>query len=269
MIRNRSAFTRITIAVMVATTLYLGLSSTVTAQEDDHESWNIPPNILAEATQPKGFFHIAPMVGATGIYGDVTAQGQSAEVEFSPLDAAESLDLDVGVGVEVGYKHTSVLADMRYLHAVTDQAELDDADDARVDLRHFVSHLALHRTFSPHQNFDIGPVGGLRIIYSDARLGDDDALAAQSRQTWVEPVIGLRGRLELGEVFFIPYHADLGGLGIGSRITWQAYGALGFNVNGLDLELGYRHMYLDLDDTQAITYDLNVGGPTLQAVFRY
>ncbi len=267
---DKIAQNRIVIALAMAAMMWMG-PATAAAEDGDeeYEVWNVAPHRYAELTRTKGFFHVAPMVGATGLYGDLSVNGSTADLEFTPVDAAESLDLDVGLEVEVGHRHTSVLADMRYLHAVTDEFDVDNGQDGRLDLRHFVSHLALHRTYSPHRAVQVGPVGGVRIFYADARLADVNDSTVRSTQTWVEPVVGIRGRLELGEVVFIPYHADIGALGLGSRTTWQAYGALGLSVDHVDFELGYRHMHLDLDGARNVTYDLTATGPVLLARFRY
>lgn len=263
---------RFAIALAVMAMVWTGVAGTAFAADDDREydedtPRHVFPYRFAQVTSPTGFFHIAPVVGATGIMGDLATRGRTAEVEFSPVDAAESLDLDVGVSVEVGHGRTSVLADMRYLHAVTDELALDNGQDSRLDLRHFVSHLALHHAYLPHRDIRIGPVGGLRIIYAVARLAGDEGMATRSTQTWVEPTVGVRGRFELGDVVFIPYHADVGALGLGSRTTWQAYGALGLNVDDVDFELGYRHMYLDLNAETDPRYDLHISGPMLAITF--
>jgi hypothetical protein len=44
-----------------------------------------------------------------------------------------------------------------------------------------------------------------------------------------------------------------GGFGIGSEITWEAYGALGLQITrNIYSEVGYRYLYLDYDTTSFI-----------------
>src|SRR5271170_7245072 len=45
---------------------------------------------------------------------------------------------------------------------------------------------------------------------------------------WTDPVIGLRGRLNLSNAFYLTAESDIGGFGIGSDIAVQAYAALGY-----------------------------------------
>lgn len=78
----------------------------------------------------------------------------------------------------------------------------------------------------------------------------DDALSRTIARTddWWDPYIGVRGRLNLGERFYLTASGDIGGFGVGSDLTWQAEAALGMQVNEyLYSELGYRALGVDLD----------------------
>lgn len=262
---------RVAIGVCVIAATWCGAVSTAAADGDESvDDWEIPPHRFAEVTQPRGFFDIAAIVGATGVRGDLQANRRSADLQFSPVDAVQSFDLEIGAVAEVGTRCTSVWAEIRYLHTITDQFDLDDHGDAILDMRHFVNHLALTRQLASHRDFELGFVVGTRYVYADVELTDDDqTFDVSSSDHWFEPVVGLRGRLDLGDRLFVPYHADIGGLGIGSRLTWQAYAALGWTIDGVDVELGYRHLYLDMNTDANLTPKLHLGGPTLEAGVRF
>jgi len=58
---------------------------------------------------------------------------------------------------------------------------------------------------------------------------------------WFDPVIGLRGRLNLSKAFYLTAETDIGGFGIGSDIAWQGYAALGCQITrNIYSEVGYR-----------------------------
>jgi hypothetical protein len=70
--------------------------------------------------------------------------------------------------------------------------------------------------------------------------------------SWTDPVIGLRGRLNLTKAFYLTAETDIGGFGIGSDIAVQAYAALGCQITrNIFSEVGYRYYYDDFRDESA------------------
>jgi hypothetical protein len=66
---------------------------------------------------------------------------------------------------------------------------------------------------------------------------------------WIDPVIGVRGRLNLSKAFYLTAETDVGGFGIGSDIAWQGYAALGCQITrNIYSEVGYRALYDDFRD---------------------
>jgi hypothetical protein len=80
---------------------------------------------------------------------------------------------------------------------------------------------------------------------------------------WVDPVIGLRGRLNLSRAFYLTAQTDVGGFGIGSDIAVEAYAALGCNITrNIYSEVGYRYLYDDFRDEEAdgFLYQMSLHG---------
>jgi hypothetical protein len=72
-------------------------------------------------------------------------------------------------------------------------------------------------------------------------------------ENWFDPFIGLRGRYNLTKALYLTGEADVRGFGVGSEITWQAYGAVGCQITrNIYSEVGYRYLYLDYDTTSFI-----------------
>ena len=60
---------------------------------------------------------------------------------------------------------------------------------------------------------------------------------------WFDPVIGLRGRLNLNKAFYLTAESDVGGFGIGFDIAVQAYAAFGCQITrNIFSEVGYRFL---------------------------
>lgn len=65
---------------------------------------------------------------------------------------------------------------------------------------------------------------------------------------WFDPYIGLRGRVNFSERFYATIKGDVGGFGVGSKISWTAEGGLGFQLTPrLFTEIGYRAWGVDYE----------------------
>ncbi|WP_454690132.1 hypothetical protein [Achromobacter aloeverae] len=96
--------------------------------------------------------------------------------------------------------------------------------------------------------FAVEPTAGLRWTSMhgalDSPIGD-----ASSRVNWTDPFVGLRVQADLDERWNLSAEADIGGFGVGSRLSANGQAYLGYRVRlfGYDtmLRLGYRALYQD------------------------
>jgi hypothetical protein len=89
---------------------------------------------------------------------------------------------------------------------------------------------------------------------------------------WIDPLIGLRGRLNLTKVFYLTAETDVGGFGIGSDIAVEAYAALGCDLTrNIYSEVGYRYLYDDFRDEGAndFLYQLSVHGAQISVGLKF
>lgn len=77
---------------------------------------------------------------------------------------------------------------------------------------------------------------------------------------WIDPFVGLRGRYNFTDRLYAVGRADIGGFSIGSELSWQLYGALGWQFTPRSfVEVGYRYLDVDYSD-DGFTYDMAMGG---------
>jgi len=88
---------------------------------------------------------------------------------------------------------------------------------------------------------------------------------SRSAYIW-DAVIGLRGRAELGNNWFIPYHADIGAGD--SELTWQAMAGVGYKTNWGELVLVYRQLEWDEGDDNLLQ-GLSFGGPAVGVKYHF
>ncbi|MBL9151554.1 MAG: hypothetical protein JNK37_03680 [Verrucomicrobiales bacterium] len=82
-------------------------------------------------------------------------------------------------------------------------------------------------------------------------------------KAWTDPFIGFRGRCELWEDWHLVARGDIGGFGVSSDLTWNAFGAIGYALNDrTTMEIGYRYLSVDYS-SGSFTYDMVTKGPYL------
>src|SRR5271166_256313 len=90
--------------------------------------------------------------------------------------------------------------------------------------------------------------------------------------SWTDPLIGLRGRLNLSKAFYLTAETDVGGFGIGSDIAVDAYAALGCQITRyIYSEVGYRYYYDDFRDASAndFLYQLALHGAQITVGLKF
>lgn len=65
-------------------------------------------------------------------------------------------------------------------------------------------------------------------------------------KAWADPIVGVAARYRLNNDWFLTGIADVGGFGVGSRLTAQGVAAVGYNWNAnWSSSIGYRVLYTD------------------------
>lgn len=94
----------------------------------------------------------------------------------------------------------------------------------------------------------------VRVAQTKKKLGQaiasqiEDAIPtyATGDQWWIDPIIGLRGQVNLTRWLFLAAQSDVGGFGAGSQMAWNVQATIGVNfTRNIFAEIGYRYMYVD------------------------
>jgi len=105
---------------------------------------------------------------------------------------------------------------------------------------------------------DVTAPGGTATLNRNARLSDSATL--------FDGIVGLRGRLVIGNGFFAPYAFDIGTGS--SSLTWQASAALGYQMNWGSVALGWRHLSYEQSGNRLVQ-DLSFSGAFLALNFTF
>lgn len=140
---------------------------------------------------------------------------------------------------------------------------------AEIEMDVFETSLAAgHRVYASDE-VGIDLFGGLRYWQIDTTvsytLSGPVAGSAnrrfEGRKSWVDPIVGARIELPIGESWFAGLLGDIGGFGIGSRLQWEAVARAGYRFSdSWALSGGYRHVTADFED-DGFLFDATLTGP--------
>lgn len=89
-------------------------------------------------------------------------------------------------------------------------------------------------------------------------------------KTWVDPIIATRMYTPLGGKMGLSLYGDIGGFGIGSKLTWQGIATVNYRIkHTISVGAGWRYFKINYKDNDGFLYDVAQSGPilTLRTVF--
>ncbi len=109
-------------------------------------------------------------------------------------------------------------------------------------------------------------LAGGRVNLFDTTLeltGPERSAEGRVKQTWFDPLIGMRMIYPLKGRFSLSLYGDIGGFGIGSDLTWQAFGAVDYQINHrMSIGAGWRHYKVKYRKGDFL-YDVYQTGPII------
>lgn len=93
--------------------------------------------------------------------------------------------------------------------------------------------------------------------------------SANGSQDWIDPTVGLALQWAIDEKWFVNGIADIGGFGVGSELTAQGFGAVGYKwTPSVSSALGYRAIYTDYKN-DGFVYDVTQHGVFLSVGYHF
>jgi CheY-like chemotaxis protein len=100
-----------------------------------------------------------------------------------------------------------------------------------------------------------------------------DPRAVTELQAWWDPIVGGNIVIPLGEAFAFRMRGDIGGFGVASDLTWQAFPHFTWRAGrSIHLHVGYRWVYTDYETGSGTTrfkYDVLSQGPQFGATIHF
>jgi hypothetical protein len=237
----------------------------------------IPTDAPAQENDDAWRITIAPYAWLTSLNGDITIGGLKSKLDLDFSDVLENLSLAGMLLVDVQKGRWIVSANFVGARLEADAANTIKVTNDLINLGTAIAYQVIDGEFrrsasGQSLSWSLAPLAGARLIYLRVELDVDAGPSVDESETWVDPLIGLRGDLELTERLALFAEADVGGFGVGSDLAWNAqlfltYRTAVFGV-ATDLALGYRALRQDYDHND-FAYDVTTSGPIIGAAFHF
>ncbi|MBV1916175.1 MAG: porin family protein [Pseudomonadales bacterium] len=214
----------------------------------------------AEAADSGMQHRVSLYLWAAGMSGDTGNAAGSAPVDLEFKDIFDNLES----GFMINYfgKTGKWVFNVDYLTLnITPSSDVPPAD---VDLNQSFLELTTGYEVIP----DLAVVAGFRFvdISTTATIKIGPTLTIKGDDDWVDPIVGIDYRKVYLEKWRLFAHADIGGFGVGSDLSWQLSGFVGYMPSkNWNLYGGYRHLDIDYksDNAKKFFYNVTVSGPLL------
>ena len=221
-------------------------------------------------------FTIAPYFWTAGLEGNVGAFGlPEVSVDAGFSDILDNLNFAAMAMAEVRRERFGIFLDVIYLDLET------DGSDTPGPLFSTASVTATTRIITPmleyrireHNGASVDGMAGARIWYAETGInlagGTLSGRGATDDETWVDPAVGLKGRVPIAKNWALGGWGIIGGFGAGSDFMWDVFFGVNYAFNDwFSGEVGYRGMGTDFRDNGYV-FDVTMNGPVLAAVFRF
>ncbi|MGV6875723.1 hypothetical protein ACUSIJ_23925 [Pseudochelatococcus sp. B33] len=234
-----------------------------------------PSPATAQGEVGEWAFAISPYFWAAGLSGDVAQFGLPVTVHLSPdfSDILRNLDFAAMVIGEARRDRLSFLGDIMYSRVSVGRGTPRGivAEGASVTSETFAGLLAVGYSLvlSEAGNFDL--VAGARVWSVNTNItltgGEVGWVHASDDKTWVDGLVGIRGRYNITKDVYLTGWGLVGGGG--AKVDWDVAAAIGYDFNEhLSAVAGYRALGVNYD-SRGFTFDVVQQGPIIGLIARF
>jgi hypothetical protein len=227
------------------------------------------------AQTPGWSFAFSPYFWTPGINASVATGLGTVGVDKSSSDVLSDLDLAFMAAFEARNGRWGLIADLFYADLSQSRATPLGLLFTRARLETEAKELSAYATYrvSEDQQVTLDLMAGFRVSSVDLDLSLSPGLLPSQRigvsETWIDPVIGGRARLALGDRWFAVAFGDVGGAGGDSDLTWQAFASLGYRFDQRwSVQGGWRYFSAEKEiEGRDVKIDFN--GPLIGLTLRF
>lgn len=207
----------------------------------------------------------------------VTTPRGDAQTTLSASDALKNLDVGVMLSGAARRGKWSLVADFLYLDISASKSTPFGALFSEVEAGTRLMSASGYGLYqvSKGENYRLDVGLGFRAMQSDMTIRFRPGMLPGEKikitDTWVDPLLALRYRLDFNEKWSAGLALDYGGFGWGSASdeTWQAVATVGYSFNKQwAVAGGWRYLHVDRENGEH-PYKLKMSGPMLGLTYRF
>ena len=218
-------------------------------------------------------YSVAPYFFLARLDGTFGARGRTAQGNASFTDIFRNLDFALMGTFEAKKGKFIFLGDAMYMKLSGKKVTPSPLfSDIEVETKELVIDPEVGYRVVDEKGGSIDLLGGVRFWHVKNHITFQPRILplvdVEESKNWADPVIGVRGTAHLSPRTFVVGKFDMGGFGLASDFTGQAFGGVGFKVKPkLALIGGYRYLRVDYvkDD---FVFKTAMSGIMLGAKFR-
>jgi hypothetical protein len=228
------------------------------------------PQAVAQSGSGGWEYAIAPYLWAAGMDGSMTVAAIEADVDV-PFDTIiEDLDIAFMGHFDMRNERWVLSSDLIYV-------DLED----NVEVAQGTGTATVEETLlEVAGGYRVSPalallVGARWVDLSSGLQYSGPAVqgSVDASKSWIDPFVGAHSTAPLSDRWFVGIRGDIGGVGVGSELAWQAYADVGWKASDVvSVIVGYRVIDMDYEDGSGLEYfhyDLQIAGPQLGVAFRF
>jgi hypothetical protein len=234
---------------------------------------DIAQPLPVEAPAESGWtFAAAPYIWMAGLEGDIGQFGfPPISVDASFSDVLKNFDFGFMAAGEARYGRFAIVSDVLYTKlsagAATPFGVLADSVDVKSEVFSALVAGSYRLIESESGNLDALAGGRLWWVNTDIDLVNSPlpVTSFNDGDTWVDPIVGLKGRMNLTPEAYLTGWAMIGGFGVASDLTWDVMAGAGYEVTDrVSIVGGYRALAVDYQK-DSFVFDVVQHGPFLGA----
>jgi len=226
-------------------------------------------------TEPGGFearwqVNTAVYLFAPSLKGTVGVGGlPTVDVDAKFSDILDYLDFAFMAVAEVRRDRIGILGDLLYTKLSGSSDILGGLATASLTNQLIIGTLMGEYRVAEWGKSSVDLMAGARVWGVTNDLSISGVGSASDDQYWVDPMIGIKGRLQGASRWYLTGWGMIGGFGASSDIDWDLFGGVGYEISDrISLVGGYRALGVDYS-SGGFVFDIVEQGPIFGAVFRF
>jgi hypothetical protein len=212
--------------------------------------------LSAQSTSSQFKYQVTPYFWMTGIEGDVGALGGNAHVDESFGDIWDNLRFGAMGAFEAKWDRWVFLGDVMYINQQVDDGTPEQLvlfDNATVNSKMLIVDPEFGYRLLRRDSAELNLLAGIRywrlkneLAFVGPGIGPVGPISLTETRNWVDPIVGLQFRGDVGRSFYVTAKGDIGGFSAAARLDWQAFGGVGYRFSDRYSGIvGYRVLGVD------------------------